>query len=175
MWYVGYARGRKEMEVEDSLRDLGITAWCGKLMVWSRSGKKRRAEPRVIPKLPNYIFFDATPEQFFEAKGVKHLAPTFTALADRDMRGFERFRARVDAEFAEAQRIAANANKAEISEYRRGQKLVDVSGRFGDTLMTFRRIVESAHELHPLIEAEMDFMGRAVTVRLDPLDVRAGE
>jgi transcription antitermination factor NusG len=64
---------------------------------------------------------------------------------------------------------------AEVSKYREGQKLLDLTGTFGDGLLKFRRIVERANEAEPVIEADLEIFGRTTRVTLDPLRTRAAE
>lgn len=175
--YLAYATSGKEFEVANKLSSLGFTVWCGRSITFARKGKRRRPEAIEKPKLPNYLFLTLTPDQWHDLhrRDVKHLASTFYQLRRDDEKALAAFRHEVDAAHAEGRRIARNNDLAEIAEYKRGQALVDLTGTFGEAVLRFRRMVERAHELHPKIEAEMDFMGRSVRVELDPLDVRAAE
>lgn len=181
--YLAYATTGKEFEVADRLKELGFDLWCGREITFVRKGKRRRPEAVERPKLPNYLWLTLEPEDWHDLhrRQVKHFAPTMYQLSARDLRGskdwigLNAFRVAVDAAYAEGQRIARNNDIAEMAQFERGQKLIDLTGTFGETVLRFRRMIERAHELHPKIEAEMEMMGRTVRVELDPLDMKAVE
>lgn len=172
--YLAYAITGKEFVVADKLAELGFNVWCGRSITFVRKGKRRRPEAVEKPKLPNYLFLTLTPEEWhdLDRRNVKHLAPTFYLLRRDDERALAKFRAEVDAAYAEGQRIARNNDLAEIAQFKAGERLVDLTGVFSDAVLRFRRMVERAHEMHPRIQADMEMMGRIVTVELDPLDVK---
>lgn len=175
--YLAYATSGREFEVAEKLASLGFTVWCGRAITFRRKGKRRRPEAVEHPKLPNYLFLTLTPDEWHDLhrRDVKHLASTLYMLRRDDERALATFRHEVDTAHREGHRIARNNDLAEIAEYKRGQRLVDLTGTFGETVLTFRRMIERAHEMHPRIQADMEMMGRVVTVELDPLDVRAAE
>ncbi len=175
MIYLAYATTGKEFEVEQSLEDLGIDVWCGRKIEFLRRGKKRYAEPVESPYLPNYLFLSLSEDEWHQVMGsqVKHLAKTTYQLSGRDERHFDKFKNAVWDESLEAQAIIKRNDTAAMNQFKAGQKIKDLQGRFGEQLLKFRRIVEAAHELFPMIEAETEMMGQTVTVRLDPLDVVA--
>jgi transcriptional antiterminator NusG len=132
----------------------------------------------VDPYLPNYAFLDLTDAQFHDlhhGQPVKYLARTMHALRRDDETALSAFRRDVDAAYAYAMRCVENATRAELAEYRRGQAIRPISGPFADTLLRFRRLVEGAADLHPMIEAEAELFGQVVRVKVDPLDVKAAE
>jgi DNA-binding PucR family transcriptional regulator len=179
--YLAYATSGREFEAADRLTALGFTVWCGRRIDFIRKGKRRRPEAVEKPKLPNYLFLTLTPDewhrlQYLKDEGqVKHIAGTMYQLRRDDKEALTEFRAGVDDAHAEGQRIAKNNDIAEMAQYRTGQALVDLTGTFADVCLTFRRMVERAHEMHPKIEAEMELMGRMTRVYLDPISVKAAE
>jgi hypothetical protein len=174
--YLAYAASGKEFEVEETLRERGFDVWCGRKVSFVRRGKKRRAEAVISPKLPNYVFLSLTPEEWhaMHSKPIKHMARTMYVLQTRDEKQLANFQYLVDAEHQEGLRVAERNDKAEMVQFEAGQDLVDLRGRFGEQALRFKRMVERAEDF-PLIEAETEMMGRVVTVRLDPLDVKSYE
>lgn len=175
--HLAYATTGREFEVEEALTERGFEVWCGKRVEFLRRGKKRRAEAVTTPKLPNYLFISLTGQEWHDLRSrpTKYLAPTMYTLTEQDMRGpkgFERFRELTDESYQRGLGVAERNNAAEMVQFKEGEALIDLKGRFGEQAMKFRRIVERANDF-PLIEAEAEMMGRTVTVRLDPLDVRA--
>lgn len=193
--YLAYATSGKEFEVADKLASLGFTVWCGRRIDFIRKGKRRRPEAVEKPKLPNYLFLTLTPDEWHDLRRreVKHLAQTMYQLTARDIAGrppvknkegvlidpgwigLAAFKEQVDAAHAEGQRIAKNNDIAEMAQYRAGQRLVDLTGTFADVCLTFRRMVERAHETYPKVEADMEMFGRMTRVYLDPISVKAAE
>lgn len=171
--YLAYATSNKEFEVQQALEERGFTVWCGRKVDFLRRGKKRRAEAVISPKLPNYLFLTLTDDEWHEmrSKPVKYLAPTMYLLKQHDEEQLNHFKALVDYDHAEGMKIAERNDKAEMVQFTKGQDLVDLRGRFGEQALKFRRIVERAND-YPLVEVETEMMGRVVTVRLDPLDVK---
>jgi len=175
--YLAYATTGKEFAVTEKLEELGFSVWCGRCIEFKRRGKKRRPEPMETPKLPNYLFLSLSDADWHRLRQseVKHLAQTLYPLSRGDTRALANFKLAVEGAYEEGQRIARNNDIAQIAEYKRGQALIDLSGKLGEVTLRFRKMVERAHELHPKIEAEMEMMGRWVKVELDPLDTKAAE
>lgn len=165
--YLLYAKTGREFDVATDLQDMGIPAWCGRVIQWKRSGKKRRAEPVEEPALPNYIFAEMTPTQFYAARAVKHLSPTMMMLTHASERGYLRFRRTVEAEFEIADRKRRSAEVV-VEPFNPGEALEIIGGPFADMCGKFRRIVQLAHDAHPKIEMDM----QGIPVQVDPLDVK---
>lgn len=168
---LGYARTGKELEVMDALTAAGIPYWRGITVDFVRKGKNRTAEPVERPSLPNYIWLQPSdPEQIAAMREVKFLARTVKFLCDGSARAFAAFAREADARRAEADRIVGN--RAAICEYKHGDRIEIRDGALAGQFATFRRMVETAADLHPRVEADMLMMGGVVPVRLDPLSVR---
>ncbi len=174
--HLAYAASGREFEVETALTELNFDVWCGRTVEFIRAGKERRAEAQEKPKLPNYLFLSLTVDEWHELRKsqIKHLAKTMMMLRRDDERQLDKFKAMVHAGLEEGRRIAKSNDRAKMVEFTAGQELIDLKGRFGEQALKFRKIVERAHQLYPLIQAETEMMGQTVLVELDPLDVRAG-
>lgn len=167
MMYLLYARTGHEFEAEADLHERGIDAWCGRVIEFKRVGKSRKPQPIEKPALPNYIFAELSPREFYTAQGVKWLASTFVSLSRADVEAVVRYRAEVRRAYEEADR-ARRANEVPLSEFKPGETLELVGGPLAEKMGTFRRVVERSHDLHPHVELEVD----GLRVQADPLDVR---
>lgn len=167
---LGYATTGKEFEVMDQLAALGIQHWRGERIEFERKGKVRTAEPYTYPALPNYVWITATHGQLHRVVSIKHLFPTVQFMARGDVAGFEAFRRSAEARLAEANRIIGN--RAAISAYRKGEKLEIRDGSLAGKLARFSRMIHSANEQFPQIEAEMELFGMVTKIKVDPLSVR---
>lgn len=171
--YLCYARTGKEMEVAEAMTEAGADVYVAKRMRFVRKGKQRRPEPEVQPYLPNYIFAEIPVERYIDVLATKYLAGTTYALSGPDIAALNRFRTAVDAEFSEKDKQRRNMEA--ISEYNPGDALHFIDGRFSDSVVRFRDMVERSHDMHPKVRATVDMMGRSVTIEIDPLAVRAAE
>lgn len=175
--FTRYPRTFKQFWVIETLRRMGIRAWCGRKIDFYRTGKNRHAEAHESPFLPNYLFIEMDAHQFFNATQVEHLAPTFQIVPQREVSGgggrigLEAFRSVIEANYEAAQRIDANS-KAAIAEYTKGQKIEATSGPFKDMEVWFNRIVQGSNDQWPRVEGMVEMMGGKVPVQFDPLDVR---
>lgn len=169
--WLGHIKAGAEFDVEQQILDVGITAWVPRMVEIKRVGKKRQATITERPYLPNVIFMDLTPHQWHEVQTIKYLAGTMYAINRRDAEQVQAFRREVEAEQQEARN--ALANQQAVAEFTPGQAIEVLSGPFTDAVVTFRRMVQAAHDLHPVYEAEMDILGQKATIRVDPLDVKA--
>lgn len=184
-WYLGVTatglmrpypdadRQRGEFAVQQQLTDMGIECWAGRRTEFLRRGKNRYAEAIVSPYLRGYIFANIPEYLFHTAIQSKGLRPTLMAITSREMDDqIKPFMARVDAEDAEAQAIAARNDIAEMTQYEPGERISILSGPFADRVATFCRMVHGPD--FPLLEFETTLMGRSVYTRIDPLQVAKG-
>ena len=172
MWYMLYARGGHEFWVAEEIKARDIEVICEPRCVFKRVGKDRRATPHDQPYLPNYLFAAIPAERYLDVMQTKWLAKTTTPMGEGDMRQVRGFQAIAKEEYADAQRIIDS--RAAVCEYSPGQAMRFLDGRFSDKMLTFRAIVEHAHDTHPRVVMETEMMGRMVRVEADPLDVKAG-
>ena len=171
--YLAYVRGSHEFDVAQEIEDMGLGCYCARKLEFVRSGKKRRPEPKESPYLPNYVFIELPAERFLDVQGIKYLANTMMALSEADRRSLDVFLRSAQQEYAAAHRV--KDNQALLAEYRKGQALKLLDGRFEDRLLRFKEMVERAHDMFPKVRMEMEMMGQWVDVEADPIDVRAAE
>lgn len=167
--WIGYARTHKEFDVESELLDLGFAATVPRKVEAIRSGTRRWPEPRIMPYLPNYVFLCVDPANWPKLSRVKHLSRTRQAIPRTSAQPVSTFLARVEGEYLS--RMSQIEAGERLAEYQPGDML-KILGPFGECLARFRSIVERADSIYPEIVAEIDIMGRAVTVRADPLHVK---
>jgi len=169
--YLAYTRSGTEFATEEALEDLGLTVWCGRAVQSHYNRKTQEYRVEVNPALPNYLFICMTDAEYHALQDMpgrpKGLAPHLTQLTDGDMRDVERFQAMVDFnEGAAWDRIHRN-ERPEI-DFKPGDALE--SGQFEGLALRFEDVVRDNGAWKIKVEAEM--MGRAVSMTLDPDDVR---
>jgi len=179
-WWIGYARGGREFDVEEAIQALGIEVHVAKIRVAVRSGTNREAIPEDRLVLPNYVFIHCTDEQWYSLAGVKYLAARKMMVPPAEVPRIRRFIQTWALEYAaNAARIEADILSGKrLSEYRRGDTLEILDGFLQGEMATFREIVED-DEGHLRVVAETVNVtmlgGRPVVVELDPMDTRRAE
>ena len=173
MMWLAYARSGKEIETQDALAELGITAHCAKQVEVKRVGKRRKPDVFIGPLLPNYIFIECDASQYLAAIGLKHMAPTMTAIPKGDAVDVHTFLRRAVIEFDK--RIAQIDAGERLDEFRYGDLLSVIDGPLAGLTATFKGIAEHDRGAFPSIVADVDMMGQTVPTRFDILDVRAAE
>ncbi|MFV1798192.1 hypothetical protein [Phaeobacter sp. Ay1a-4a] len=169
----GSEKERGEFAVERQLRALGIDAHAPRKIEFKRVGKKRHAEPITSAYLPGYIFAEIPAALFTQAIGCRGLNPSLMAVSPQEVRKHvQPFLSMVDQEAAETERIIASRDRAAMCQFQPGQALEILSGPFMDRVVSFTRMVEAAHDMHPMIEASVQMFGQVSKVRVDPLDVK---
>lgn len=163
----------KQRWVQDELALRGIESWCGTSVTFKRVGKNRVADRYEAPYLTNYLFVEIGPNQLFDVLSVDHIAPTVQIVPRTEMAGLRTWQEDVDGLYEAAMKVDANS-KAAIAEYRKGQAIKAISGPFEHFPIWFEKVAKAAHDLWPMVEAEVEILGARRKVRLDPLDVRAG-
>ena len=168
-WYFAYARSGKEFEVSEDINKL-CECWCGRVIDVKRLPKRHKADAITKPKLPNYLFIHLPAEVFYKVQEVRHLYPTFSELTRRDVKDFMRFKETVDEEYQEALRFVANTTGT-LEEFKAGQQLTELTGRFGDKCLTYHRMIRHTHDPYARVLASIPMFGRETMVELDPIDV----
>lgn len=171
--WIGYAKAGKELEVVQSLADLGITAHCAKVVEVKRVGKRRKPDVFITPLLPNYVFIEASAAQYLEAVAVKHLAGTMAAIPTGDARSVMAFVQRAENELST--RLAKIAAGERLDQFVVGDLLDVLDGPLKGLVATFRGIVEGDRGAFPSVSADVEMMGQTVPTKFDVLDVRAAE
>jgi transcription antitermination factor NusG len=168
LWAVAVRNGT-EFAVQEQIEALGLEASVPRRLDLERAPTKRFWEQVESPYLPGYVFawFDA--EDWHTIRHITEVR-TMMAVSPQAERLVRAFIDRVEADFAKRKAEADAGNK--ISKYNPGDLLTIMTGQFAGQLATFARILQTAHDVFPEIEAEMDMMGQAVKLRLDPISVR---
>jgi transcriptional antiterminator NusG len=170
----GAEKERGEFAVERQLRALGIEAHAPRRIEFKRVGKKRHAEPITSAYLPGYIFAEIPASMFTRAIQCRGLSASLMAVPAQEVcRHVQPFIAKVKSENADAERIIESRDRAAMCQFQPGEALDVLAGPFAERLVKFTRMVEAAHDSFPMIEAQIEILGRLTRVKIDPLDVRA--
>lgn len=168
---------REEQRAKARIARLGIPFWVAEMAVFKRKNRDRVATLQIEPYFPGIIFADLTAADFYAITNVPGVCGTIQPLGPRDKVDLDQFRQRVSEEWEVAHdtQKRAEARKELIAAFTQGQAIKVISGPLADTVLKFQRIVQRAHDLHPVIVATTDMMGAEVEVSLDPLHTRAAE
>lgn len=169
----GAEKERGEFAVERQLRALGLQAHAPRKIEFKRQGKKRHAEPVTSAYLPGYIFAEIPVEKYARAIQSRGLNPSLMLVTPCEVRRHIRpFLEKVAEENAEAQRIIESRDRAAMCQFEPGAALEVLAGPFENRRLSFTRMIQAAHDLHPMIEGQLQMLGRSVRVQVDPLDVK---
>ena len=185
-WYLGMTTSAKirpepgakkirgEFAVEQQLQRMGVRTLLPRRIDFIRRGKQRYAEPVESPALRGYIFAEIPEPLFIRAVNANGLVPTLMTVSQREMlQDVMPFaESCLDAE-REARRIIERNDATAMINYQKGQRVNVIAGPFMDRIVKFTRMVERGQ--FPELECEMEMLGQSVTVRIDPLDVRAAK
>ena len=170
----GAEKERGEFAVERQLRSMGLQAFAPRKIEFKRQGKKRHAEPVTSAYLPGYIFAEIPAAMFAQAIQCRGLSSSLMPVCKAEVeKHVQPFLSKVAEENAEAQRIIDSRDRAAMCQFEPGAALEVLAGPFADRVVSFTGMVQAAHDMHPMIEAQMEIMGRLTRVKVDPLDVRA--
>ena len=170
--FPGAEKIRGDFAVAAQLQDLGLAAHAPRKIEFKRQGKRRYADAIQNAYLPGYVFAQIPAHRFQEAIAVKGMGRNLMMIQPREVRDHVLpFIDAASAEEAEALRIMARNDHAEMCGFKAGQALEIISGPFMERAVEFRRMVRNA-EGWAEIEAEASLLGQNVRVRIDPLDVR---
>lgn len=169
-YWLGYAKGGKELDVMDHLDRLGISFWRGERIKFERRGKSREAEPFIYPALPNYIFLSPEPCQLKDLHNIKYLAKRFKQVPVASMRSISSYQNEVANRMLDAKR--AVDNQEAIFLYKKGQELTIKDGPFEGFLAEFEQNVKMFHDPYAKIKASVNVFGRKTLISLDPLSVK---
>ena len=178
-WWIGYARAGREFRVASAIRRLGAKVRLGRRADAKRVPTKRL--PRLVraPYLPNYIFIDATDEQWHaihaaQARGygpLKHLAPTMTLVPNPSRRGVIAFLDALDADYRA--RLRRHREGEKVGRYEPGESIRLLEGSLAGQLATFVALVDaSGFDRDVKVEAEVGTLGGVpLRIRVDALHV----
>lgn len=173
-------RLRGELAVTRQLQCMDIVADAALEARFVRKGNDRNFELTYAPLLPGYVFAEMNEEQ--HAKGIRvdgALGRSLKIIKSRKPESRAcmeaqavKFLAALAKDRAEAERIALSRDKAAMCAYKPGEVLDIIEGAFIEMLAHFRGLTQKPGDQYPMIEADIDMMGRKTPVRLDPLSVR---
>jgi len=171
MNWLGYAKSGAEQDTRDELRASEIEAHAPVKLVLERRGKDRRPRAYVEPVIPRLLFIRGTANDFHRLHDVRTLSRTLMSFPDAAWNAYVApFLARCVAEYDATQaRIKAGEM---LDEYKRGDRLMLKNGPFADQVASFLRVVERAHDMHPMLVAEMEVFGGVREIEVDPLAVK---
>ena len=168
LWVIATTNGR-EFDLQEQLEALGLKCDVPRRVDLIRQGKRRRPDAITSAYLPGYAFAWFEAEDWHAIKGAKYVR-TMMGVSAQSERLVRAFLARVEGDYlARMSQIEAGER---ISEYNPGDLLQIMTGPFAGQLATFARIVQSAHDVFPSVEAELDVFGRKVKVQVDPIAAR---
>lgn len=163
--YAAYTR--REFDAQEECETLGITCHVPRKVEMIRQGKRRRPDPVIRPYLPGYMFIETNADGWHMLKSTKHIR-SLMGIGPNEARRVMEFVCKVETEYS--QRMAQIAAGERVAEYAEGDTLEITLGPLAGQLARFKRIAEGA--MFPEVVAETEFMGQAVTIRLDPLAAR---
>lgn len=168
LWVISCTTGQ-EQTVQEQLEALGLTCSVPLVAEAKRRGKNRYAELVERPYLPGYAFAWFGAEDWHTIKQAKHVR-TMMGVSAQSERLVLAFLDRVEADYME--RSAQILAGQKVAEYNPGDLLQIMTGPFAGQLARFTRMLETAHDVFPLIEAELDVFGQVAKVRVDPIAAR---
>ena len=168
--WLAYAKAGKELEVQQALADIGITAHCAKVIEARRVGKRHRPDIFIDPLLPNYLFIECDAAQYLEVIGTKHIAPMMAMVPAGDLCSVMTFLDAAKNEFENRMsRIAAGER---LEQFAVGDLLNVIDGPLAGLSATFMAISEGDRGVFPSVVADVEMMDRVVTAKLDVLHVK---
>lgn len=185
--WIAYVPTGQEFALVEDCEALGVHAVAPRKVEAVRTGNRRWPEKRVTPYLGNYVFIDATADEWHWLKDIRYLR-SIMGVPPAEERKIREFIDAVESDFAakeaeidravaimknrEASKEARRAAIALMQSYQPNDLLEVICGPFAGSIMAFGRMVERAGSLAPEIEATMTLFGRESTVRLDPLHIK---
>lgn len=186
--WIAYVPTGQEFALVEDCEALGVHAVAPRKVEAVRTGNRRWPEKRIIPYLGNYVFVEATADQFYWLKDINYVRDVMGVPAGKPTEKIRDFIDAVEAIFtakeAEIDRAVEIMRDREASKearrealrvmqaYTPSDLLEVVCGAFAGQIAAFGRMVERGNAILPEIEATMTLFGRETTVRLDPLHVR---
>lgn len=182
----------KEFDVEAELIRLGLHPWVPRRLESKYIKEKRQAVWYDRPYVPKLMFCVIPAVYWRDVFELKHVIGKPSELSRLDIEGqagciikrpdgsqvtreprygLKDFRNAVEAEYQDMQRRKVNSEYQ--CQYEPGQALELLDQAFADLGATFVKVVRDARGDYAKLRVEMEMMGRAVTVDVDPDKVRA--
>ena len=165
LWVIATTTGH-EQDVQEQLEALGIMCSVPLRVDLIRQGKRRRPDVVERAYLPGYAFAWFGDGDWHMVKAAKHVR-TMMGVSAQAERLVMAFLNRVEADYLE--RMMQIEAGLRVDEYNPGDLLQIMTGPFAGQLARFTRMLETAHDVFPVIEAEVQLFGRAARVRVDPI------
>ena len=158
---------RREFDAQEEAEALGLTCYVPRRVDMIRQGKRRRPDPVVRAVLPNYVFVETDAHGFHMVRQSKHFR-SWVGIGPNEARRVMAFIDQCEADYQA--RMAQIEAGERVQEYNVDDVLEIIQGPLVGQLARFKRIIEKG--VFPEVVAEIDLMGQAVTIRLDPLAAR---
>jgi len=155
---------RREFDAQEEAEALGLTCYVPRKVDMIRQGKRRRPDPVVRAVLPNYVFVETDAHGWHLVKQSKHFR-SWVGIGPNEARRVMQFIDRCEADY-QARWAQIEAGER-VQEYQVDDVLEIIQGPLTGQLARFRRIIEKG--MFPEVVAEIELMGQAVTIKLDPL------
>lgn len=175
----------KEFDVAEELRTIGLHPWVP-IRLESRYVKEKRAavwyDKPYVPKLmfcviPAIYWRDVVEQKHVIGKPVELSRLDIQGMPSVNGRppryGLRDFKAAVEAEYADAERLKANSEYQ--CQYRPGQALEMLAGPFEGLTGEFKKVIRRAHDDYSRLQVEIEVFGRRTAMEVDPDKVRAQE
>ena len=140
-WWIASAEPRRAFAVQEDIRALGVECEVPR-EIYPKPIKRKGIVPAERPILGQYVFFNATPDQWHQVAAVRHLRPTMQVIsariADRLLLPFIRA---AEAEYtARKTRIEAGER---VARYADGDPVMILAGKMRGEIVTFRRMLDT--------------------------------
>jgi transcription antitermination factor NusG len=184
--WIAYVPTGQEFALVEDCEALGLQAIAPRKVEAVRTGNRRWPEKRILPYLGNYVFVEATAEQWHWLKDIKYLR-SLMGVPPAEARKVQDFIDAVEATFtakeAEIDRAVEIMRDREASKearrealrvmqaYTPGDLLEVICGPFAGQIVAFGAMVERAASKLPEIEVSLNGLEWG-TMRMDPLHVR---
>jgi len=188
--YVLNVTRNQEFQVENELDALGLNPWVPKRLAWRRVKERKDTIWYDAAYIPKLVFCVFPAVSWPDVVGIKHVIGKPMQLTALDINGvpakniarldgtvkhvpaisgLSQFKQAVEAEYADMDRKRENAEY--VCAYEVGQALEVLNGPFAGTEGPFKKIVTDAKTGLRRVRLEVDLLGRATSVDLEPQEV----
>lgn len=174
---------RKEFEVEDELKEIGLRPWVPRRLASRYVKEKRKAVWYDLPYVHKLIFCVIPAIYWRDVVEMKHVIGKPVPLSRLDLEGMpavngrppryglKQFKEAVEAEYADMQRRRANSEY--VCQYRPGEALEMLGGPFDGFHAEFKDVIRRAHDDFAKLRVEVEVFGRVTEMDVSPDKVRA--